>query len=502
MLGACLHLGFDLGTFEVIGLASDEFSVDLARKAWAIARRRAERKEPVSAATVASAGIRAQWFTVDEGKELEALADGNTLTRVAALQVASDLRLMVRALMLASSLEAEVRAIRSGQWSPGRTASALESLAHQLQRDTAPDEDASGDVLELADGWEANEKTGKSRLLSTGIAALDAEIGGLPPGLTVIASRSGVGKTAAQDSMMVAQLRADEAMHLGFFGLEDGTAHVTRRHMAAATGMLMREIGWKQRTPEQREASDAASQELFRTLQRLHVYRHDTINAKDLVLRIAAMRHKHGIAAAYVDNLTEVDLSTSSRFDRDKEHQRIAELGRQLRNLGLREQFPIVLISHTVGDIGEGQIPTPEDLAGGQALGRRVRLLLSLWEKGDSLRCTIGKANELAGRGTTIEFARLKTAGLIDPARGEKVNIQAERAADKAAKQREMLVAGERLKAERKRIAEEFKNAKSDAQVEKEAQAALFEVEKQRAVEPPKAFAMSWASKTTTEEQS
>lgn len=467
--GAALNLGITLSEFEAIGLAREDFSVELISKAWAIARRRAERKEPVTAETVGSAGLRHSWFNVEQVRHLEQLAGTSTLTLDAFRAAAADLRVMVLRQRYIASLEAEVREARHGQWNPGRAAQNLEGLASRLLRDTAPDEDASGDVIDLLERWGTAEKTGKSRLLPTRIAVLDAEIGGLPPGLTVIASSPGVGKTAVLDSMIRAQLQADPELHLGFFGLEDGTDHIARRWMAADTGMLLREVGWAQRTPEQLAASELAGERFRPLLERLHVYRHDTITGSDLVTRIASMRAKYNIAGAYIDNLMEVDVA-SGRFE--KEFQALAELGRRLRNLGLREEFPIGLLAHAVGLLRPGEIPTLNDIAGGQALARRARLYLGLWAKGDEIRCTTGKANELGATGTTVAFARLKTAGLIDPHGGEKINLQAERAIERREKQKERVLDGVAASEERKALIA-AKKAATEKAAEPPAQATL-----------------------------
>ncbi len=482
--GAMLNLGLTLSEFEAIGLAKDDFSIELIAKAWAIGRKRAERREPVTAETVGSAGLRGGWFNADQVRQLEVLAGTSTLTIEAFRLAAGDLRTMVRGQRLAASLEAEARTIRSGHWNPGRTAQSLEGLASQLQRDTAPDEDATGDVVELLNTWDTNERAGKSRLLPTRIAVLDAEIGGVPPGLTVIASSPGVGKTAVLDSMIRAQLEADPDLHLGFFGLEDGTSHIARRWMAHDTGMLLREVGWAKRTDAQREASERAAERYHPLLNRLHVYRYDTITGSELVARIAGMKAKYGIAGCYVDNLTEVDTSSgrhqADRFE--KEFQAVAELGRRLRNLGLREELPIVLLAHVIGALMAGEIPTPNHLAGGQALARRMRLFFGLWAKGEEIRCTTGKANELGPVGTTVAFARLKTAALIDPAAGEKINLQQERAIERSTKAKEKQLEQEAAadaRAERraaKKAEAAAKAAAAEAAAAPSAQASLIDV--------------------------
>ena len=470
LVGAALHLGLDISGFEALGISGEDFAVELHRKAWLIARTKASKRLEVSGATVASAGRTGNWFTSTEAQAVENLAMGNLLRREEFNQLAADFRASVHQTRLVAELERTVRELRSEVWNPGRVAGHLEAIAHRLQRDTAPDEDASGDVVDLLDTWDTAEKSGKSRLLPTRIAVLDAEVGGLPPGLTVFASAPGVGKTAVLDSMIRAQLEADPELHLGFFGLEDGTSHIARRWMAADTGMLLREVGWKPRTVEQRAASEAAAERFHPLLSRLHVYRHDTITPGELVARAVSMRVKYRVAGIYVDNLTEVDFA--QRRTTEQHFEAVAELGRRLRNFGLREEVPVGLVAHTVGALKPGEIPTPNDIAGGQALARRARLFFGLWTKGDGIRCTTGKANELGAAGVTVEFSRLKTAGLIDPALGEKINLNAERAAERAAKARDGVVAGLEAQELRRQLREAKKGPAPEAKPE-DAQASL-----------------------------
>jgi replicative DNA helicase len=472
VVGGALDLGLTLSDFEALGLTAEDLQLELHRKAWAIARAKAERHLPVTADTVGSAGFKRQWFTAEQVEELNGLAARSTLTRESLASVADDLRQLVRAAALARALEEQVRHLRSGEFNLGSVSGRLEALASEINRDVAPDEDAAGDVMGVQDTWDNAEAAGKSRLLPTCISVLDAQIGGLPPGLTVFGAAPGVGKTAVLDSMIRAQLEADPDLHLGFFGLEDGTDHVIRRWVAADTGIPLREVGWGKRTAEQKAACDEAFARAYPLLKRLHVYRRDTIRPDQLLLRAARMRAKFGVRGIYVDNLTEVDVST--RGGNQKEFEAIGELGRRLRNFALREQIPVALIAHTVGALRMGEIPTIFDLAGGQALARRVRLFFGLWVKGDELRCTTGKANELGPAGVTVAFERIVTAGLISPTAGSKVNLQQEKAIERREKNDLKLVEQIEAAKRRRELQKKLEEPKPAARVESEPQASLF----------------------------
>lgn len=482
LVAGMLALGVTLADFEAAGVAAEDLQYPLHRKAWQIGRAKAGRRRDVTGLTVANAGRDGNWFSPSEAAAVEQLGDQHPMSRDEWHQLASDFRLQLHRGRTIAALEQQLQQLRTATFNPAKTAAALETTAHMLRRDTAPDEDATGDVVELLADWDENEKTQTSRLLATRLTKLDEEIGGMPWGLTVFAAAPGVGKTAIVDTMIRAQLEADPNIHLGFFGLEDGTSHIARRWMAHDVGMKLREVGWKQRTEEQRTASHSAGEYYKTLLTRLHVYRHDTITPHELVARVASYRRKYGIAAAYVDNLSEVDFKAGRHHHFEKEHEQQAELGRQLRNCALREHFAIGLITHTIGEIKIGDIPTPQDIAGGQALGRRTRLFCGLWTKGDAIRCTINKANELGPSGVTVEFVRHAEAGLVDPHAGRTVNVQQERAIERREKERERALEREaESEAKKERDAkrkEAREKAKAEAEAAKNPQAVLLEVPK------------------------
>lgn len=507
VLGAVLQLELELRDFEASGLAAEDFDPGLARKAFQISRKRAEVRQPVTVATVGSAGQRAGWFDASDVAQLDHLAASNLLRREEWLRVAEDFRDMRRAAALAGALEDQARQLRSGGVLLRHAGHRLEALAQGIYRDTAPDDDASSDVAALADGWQQAETEGRVRLLPTRIPVLDAEVGGLPPGLVVVGGRPGARKTALQDTILRAQLEADPQLHIGLFGLEDGTDHVLRRWVAEATGIPLREVGWRPRTAEERVAVDTALAHFTPLLQRLHVYRHESIRAADVVPRAMSMRLRHGVGAIWLDNLTEVELRGDAR---EKEYMQLAELGRSLRNFGRREGLPVCVVSHVTGEVAAGQVPRPEQLRGGQALIQRARLYLALWEKSGKLRVTVGKANELAPDGVTVELTPVAHAGLLDVTSGQRVDLAKEVREEREARQAAAARASVRAGEERRRIRDELRAKDGSVSPPKprapEPQHSLpgveesaIEAEKRRAVERPSGWGMRWVDGTAKE---
>jgi hypothetical protein len=141
-----------------------------------------------------------------------------------------------------------------------------------------------------------------------------------------------------------------------------------------------------------------------------------------------------------------------------------------------KAKVPTVLVVHlSDGETNQkGKVTGSGGLQGGKALGRDARFRLDLYRKDNQLRGVISKANELGEQGTVIEFSRQATAGLINPDTGEKVDLHAEAALERAERQRQRL-------RERARLAEEAKALKAQTVAaiaveapKEEAQSALF----------------------------
>lgn len=446
VVGAALALAVQVSDLEAAGLPAGDFVDTRCRVVWQLVRLLAAERGQVNAVTVFAAGQKRRVLGDSDAAWLEDLQHANLLSREGFQQVAGELRTLVRGRQLVAALEEQLQQIRSGNWHPARTAGTLEGLAQGLARDTQPDEDASGDVQEFLHARDTMQLAGKASLLPTYLQALDAEVGGFPQNLTVIAAAPGVGKSAVIASIIRAQLQRGH--RLGLFGLEDGTQWITRRWLADDSGLLLREVGWKRGTTEQEERLATAAEKYSELLQRLTAYRHDTIDVDQMVMRASNWITTRGVEAIYVDNLTEVDTRSRNRWDQYWE--RVAECVRRMRNLAVRTKVPVIVLVHTT-DEGQRQPgpPRPEAMAGGQAIFKRARLQLLLWQKRQELRCTIGKQTE-GPAGQTLVLKRLFEAGLVATEGGEKVDLDAERAQErKRAADEKALEAKKRREAQR-----------------------------------------------------
>ncbi|MFZ5440508.1 MAG: DnaB-like helicase C-terminal domain-containing protein [Myxococcota bacterium] len=468
LLGGALHLAsrgaITAKTWMLIGLSGDEFTAELVQKAWKICRKQAEMGRPVSALTVFTAGFRARWFTDGDGPECDLqrlidLADANRLSLEQWREAALDFRLHAQGLRIAASLEAEAQRIRSVAFDPSAVAGRLAGLERELHANAARITDLTEDQVALNERWARNRATGRKDTVATGIKVLDAEIGGLPRLLCVIAADAGVGKTALIDSMVHAMLEEHpDPFRVGLISPEDGVEHVVRRWLARDTGFMLRDVGSRELSPQEEELVQEKNAAHYPLLQRVLGYRERQIKADDLITLCWQMVD-HGAGAIFIDNFNKIDIQGGPEYARN-----VQRFSDRLSEFAEKARVPAVLVVHmTDGETNiRGKVTASGGLQGGKAIGRDARFRIDLFRKGKELRGVIAKANELCEQGTVVQFTRFATAGLIDPANGEKIDVAAERAAERAllAAQREAEIEKRRQKREAERAA---KKAEAEA---------------------------------------
>jgi replicative DNA helicase len=473
VVGAVLHLSPAHGDLEALGLQPEDFTVELHRHVWTLARARARRKQLVTHDTVASAGLTARLFTDEQTRQLEQLSLANLLSMEGLRLVARDLLVQAHGRRLGVSMAEELQRINAGQFDPEQAAGFLDSLVVQLRRDCSGDRTAGSDAIELLDRWDAVERDGRPTLLPTGIKALDDTIGGLPQKLALVAAGPGVGKTALLDSILHEQLRNDPTLHMGLFGLEDGTDHVARRWMARDLEMLLRDVGNKQRTEAQRAKSEMLASEYFPILDRLHCYDQRKVTPATLFARASQWVAEHQVRYIWIDNFAAIDLRQASGKGGEY-FERVTQLSDEAATFCDRTGVGVGLLVHTTEAAEPGKPPLgTAAIQGGKSLGRNSRLVLDLWKKDGRLRCTISKANELAEQGITLELDSIKTAGLIKADGGDRVDLKAERKAEWRRRLEEQDAERERRAADRKAKKAAAQAAATPRPVEPEPQAEL-----------------------------
>lgn len=434
LVGAVLELPDKLELIEASGLGMDDFQSPRASIAWRITRRLAERRLHITADTVCSAGVRAGFLREEDRGWLNELQEANVQTRDTALQIAEDLRVQARSREVRAQLMAEVERIDRGRFSPSIASGVLEGILHGLATDFANDETADADLLELNATWDDNVTKGRTTLEPTGIRVLDELLGGgAPRNLWLVQGKPGVGKNMLLATIIKAQLQRDPNTRTGIFGLENGTAWLTRRWQAEDLGIAQRDVGSKKLTPEQQEAKARIDELHYSLLRRVEIYRHDGAPRSELARRAMRWIFKQGVSRIYVDNLREVRPDPRSRLEY---WQNVAETIRIFRNIGGRYGVSVCFLVHDTDEAvkpGHEMPPDPDKMQGGKDPAARARLVLGLWRKNHGFRVTVTK-NEMgeAGlMGPTMEFQANYEAGTFNPEGGRVLDLKNEQAQER-----------------------------------------------------------------------
>lgn len=499
LLGAVLALPDRMSLFDSMGLMREDFEGARLGLAFMVAQRLAVRRLEVNAITVASTGKTHGLLSDGDVAWLAGLQHSNLLSRESTLQLAEEIRQRARARLVRAAMQRVLDTIDRGHFSPARMAAELESIVHGLATDFSVDETAEGEIIALNEGWKKNADAGLSTLDPTGIRVLDSIIGGTPENLTLIQGQRGTGKNVLATTMIRAQLERDREApkpeKTGIFWLEDGTQALLRRWQAEDLGIPLREVGWKQLTPEQQERKHYIDAHHFNLLKRIVHYRHDSISRAELRRRAMRMIFKDGVRRIYVDNMKEID----HRDPRAKLEYwaAVAETTRVMRNLARDTGVPVIMLVHDTEEAakeGQEKPPDPGKMMGGQSGGDRARLVLGVWRKGQSLRVTVTKGNEISDaglKGPTVELQRNFEAGTANPEGGRVIDLKVEEAKDRREKREEKRVESAEESVLRSALVKEMKTKAlpageaQPAEVKKpEAQPVLLEVPPSTKPEP------------------
>ncbi len=438
LLGALLAIPEKIELVEGSGLVRDDFQNRHVGIAWDIAKSLITRRLHASAETVCSAAVRSNWLTLIDMMWLADLEVQNKLALAGALQIADDVRALARGRSIRLDLQQQIDLIDRGRFSPSHLHGALEGILHALSTEFSGDETADADLLELNVQWASNVEKGQSMLRPTGIRVLDQALGGgVPRNLWIVQGKPGSGKNALFTSMIRAKLLADPECKIGVFGLESGTAWLTRRWQAEDLGLKQSEVGSKPLTTEQWERKAVVDNSHAQLLKRVMVYRHDGVSATELARRAMRWIFKFGITDLLIDNLREVKPDPRSR---QEYHLQISETIRVFRNIGSRYGVSTGLAVHDVDDgsskveVGKEKPPHPDKMQGGKDPGARARAVIGLWRKGYAYRATITK-NEMGEArwpdGPTCEFKFDPDSATFHPEAGQVVDLREEERKEK-----------------------------------------------------------------------
>lgn len=259
----------------------------------------------------------------------------------------------------------------------------------------------------------------------------EAGVRGFPASLSVVAGRSGIGKTATLSTCMAYWLQA-LPHHGGVIGLEDGTVWLDERWIARYCGIDYADVGTVRLSDWQRERYA----EFYGTVgpmlhTKLRKYRKAGMTAAQLLARCRRWVDQ-GVKWIVIDHGLRVNYETDGRAREDRV---IGHTMDALANLALNTKTHIIVAWHLNRANDDDSQPTQGDLKESGYLDAAARFILGAWRKNNRTLLSVVKATKVAPVGLTCGLEWAGRSGMFDPKLGGVVDFEAERrAAQDAAK--------------------------------------------------------------------
>lgn len=339
-------------------------------------------------------------------------------------------------------LDAELERRRNELCDLNLAPSRIAALASQgvLTAGGSTDDDEPGDVdlWEINDRWDAwGKMTEEERVKNSPYMPLpwefmrEAGMYGFPESFSVIAGRAGRGKTAALSTCIAYWLRV-LPHHGGLIGLEDGTAWLDERWIAASLGINYADVGCSRLNEWQEQRYMEHLEHVGPLLQqKLRKYRRPAMTATQLLTKCRRWLDD-GVKWIVVDHGLRVIYEPDGRLRDDKI---IGNTVDALANMAMTYKAPIIFAWHLNRASEDEAQPTLGDLKESGYLDAAARFIMGMWSKEGRTMATVVKATKVAPVGMTCELEWKGRSGLFDTNRGRVVDFQAEaRAAAEAKK--------------------------------------------------------------------
>ncbi len=269
---------------------------------------------------------------------------------------------------------------------------------------------SEGDIFRLAEMLDAAQAGRRELVIPSGITSLDAEIGGLQPGvLTLIGALPGVGKSSLLAT--IARNVVKSGRRVGFFSLEDERIWLTRRFLALESGVPVFKLATRPLGVLDRDCVHEAMAKVHETLQGLIIDDRPALSPAEVAATAVDMIRNHGAKAIIVDHLGEMRFSRSERYDLD-----VADALSVLRDVAKRHNVPVIVASHVKRRQGLDIADPPNltDFANSSAPERMARVALGLFkpEAGILGVQILKQTNGPAGRGVALRM--LEDAAMVN----------------------------------------------------------------------------------------
>lgn len=226
-------------------------------------------------------------------------------------------------------------------------------------------------------------RSGRAKLIQSGLSAFDSGTGGIPANLCIIGAQPGVGKSGFLASLALAF--AGSGKRVGILSLEDEGEWVLRRMFARGASMAISDVLTAGNKPYVMERLERTAKDLADNFgESIRIVDMQRPKAAHLVAACEAMVARHGVDVLFVDHIGEIQADT----ERQRHDLEVDGVLSDVRNLARRKGIPILVLAHTRrGE--DGASPRLTDFAFSSGMERKARLALILTRKEGSSEMTV-----------------------------------------------------------------------------------------------------------------
>lgn len=214
-----------------------------------------------------------------------------------------------------------------------------------------------------------------TKVIQSGIEALDKVIGGYQPTLNLIGAEPGVGKTALMSASV--QSIADRGIKVGYCALEDDPSFLSYRYLSSGSGVNQFRMRFAKLDEKDKKSVSDTNERTRRSQSNILVLDGSdrAMSVDDVVASSNDLFYNSGIEILFVDHLGELTSRHSDRPDLE-----ISDQLSTLRRIANRLGIPVVVAAHFRRPSGGGRIikPVLTDFANSSGAERKARVALGL----------------------------------------------------------------------------------------------------------------------------
>jgi replicative DNA helicase len=250
--------------------------------------------------------------------------------------------------------------------------------------------------------------------ISTGLASLDAIIGGLQRSvLTIVAADTGVGKSSFLAT--IGRNCAVGGTRVGVFSLEDEGEWLGYRLLSKESNVSQADLRFRPETLAKGRL-EVGQEKLEAYAERIFIDDRPGLKPEEIVISARNMILNHGVEVIVIDHLGEVNVDKVGGKD-DRHDLKVSAALSMFRDVAKTHRIPVVCATQVSvsKDAKPGALPGLKDVKNAREISNKARVVLGLGRKPGADTLIIGVLKQTNGAaGEILELPFIKGAAMVE----------------------------------------------------------------------------------------